>query len=130
MNHSKFRFPIGSFFACFLSLMFSGIVFFSLFAIAQIQNYKSFAAVIIFSSINLIILFLLALFGNQLSQTMPTASFISICSVTMLYTVLQFVHLGLNFKDYTNGYILYHIILLFIYFLIVIPAALIGIRKE
>ena len=131
MNHSNSNFSIASIFSGLLALMFCGVAFFSMFAIAQIQNYHTFGAVLTFASINMIIIFILALCGKYLSHVIPTASFISIWAVTVIYTLFQFIHLGFNFNVVsTNGYILYHLILLFIYLIIVIPAALIGVRRN
>ncbi len=114
----------------FLALLFSGIALFALFAVAQVQSFKAFAAVITFAVINLLIIILLCFFGQRLSKAISVPSFISICSISVIYTFLQFIHLGFSYRTEISNYILYHLILLFIYFLFVIPAFLIGLRKN
>jgi len=131
MNHSNSNFSIASFFSGILALMFCGVAFFSMFAVAQIQNYHAFAAVVTFASINMMIIFILAICGRALTHSIPFASCISIWTVTVIYTLFQFIHLGLNFNATTvNGYILYQLIVLFVYLLITIPAALIGAKRN
>jgi hypothetical protein len=113
----------------FLALLFSGVALFALFAVAQVQSSKAFAAVITFAVINLFIIILLCFFGQNISKKISAPSFIVICSMTVIYTLLQFIHLGFNFQLEVSGYILYHLILIFLYFLIIVPAFLIGLRK-
>lgn len=130
-NTKDSNFTIASILSVFLALLFCGCILFAMFAIAQVQNYSAFGAVLTFSVINMIIILILAVIGKYLSQTIATASFISICSTTVIYTLLQFVHMLFSYKTIsTNGYILYHLVVLFLYLLIVIPAALMGTKKK
>ncbi len=114
----------------FLAVLFSGVALFALFTIAQVQNFKAFAAVITFAVINLLIIILLCFFGQCLVRVISVPSFISICSVSVIYTFLQFIHLGFSYRTEISNYVLYHLILLFLYFLFVIPAFLIGLRRN
>lgn len=114
-----------------LILFFAGIVFFTLFANAEVQNFATFCPVIVFASINLVVLLTLALCSGVLSHTVPFATLVSIWFVTILYTLAQFIHLAFSYRSIrVTDYILYHLIVLFLYFLIVVPAALIGARKN
>jgi hypothetical protein len=131
MNHSNSNFSFASIFFGFFALLFCGAAFFAMLAIGQIQNYNTFGAVFTFATINMIIVFVLALCGKYLSHIISTASLISIWGVTIIYTLLQFTHLGFYYKTISlNGYILFHLILLFVYLIIAISSALIGVRKN
>ena len=69
--------------------------------------------------------------GKFLAGAMGTAPYASICGVTVLYTLIQFVHLGFCFKtDGTAGYTLFHLLLLFVYCAIVIPIGVMGINNK
>lgn len=130
-NTPKSSSSITSIFSGLLALLFCGCALFAMLAVAQIQNYSTFGAVLTFSSINMVIILVLAIAGKYLSQTIATASFISVCTITVIYTLFQFVHMIFSYNTIsTNGYILYHLVVLFLYFLIVIPTALMGTKKK
>lgn len=115
----------------FLLLFFSGIVLFVLFAVLNIGTYDVFPAVLTFSIINLIILLIIGAGGSSIAKITGIASFISICVVTAIYTLLQFIHLGFSYHSISiTYYVLYHLIVLFLYLLIIIPIALMGARNR
>ena len=118
---------LGSIMSLFLSIFFSIIAIFTLFAILHIEDYDAFPAVLAFAIINLIVIIIITGYGKAISAQIGLPSYISLCTVTALYTLLQFVHLGLAYRiASTSGYVLYHLIVLFVYFLIIIPLAIMG----
>lgn len=69
--------------------------------------------------------------GKFLANAMGTAPYASVCGVTVIYTLIQFTHLGFCFKtDATAGYTLFHLLLLFVYCAIVIPIGVMGINNK
>lgn len=118
---------LGSLVAVFLSLFFSGIVLFAILVFFHISRYEAFLSVLVFASINLLIIVFVAGFSTAIAQNTGVASFASICTVTGLYTLFQFVYLIFNFRtESSSGYILYQLITLFIYFLIVLSVGIMG----
>lgn len=131
MKQNSSGFSIASMLSGILVLFLAVIVFFALFSLADIQNYETYYAVLVFSSINLFVVFVLALVSSYLSRNIAFASLASIWATTIIYSLFQFIHLGFSYRVVpVNSYILYQLIVLFVYFLIVIPAALIGARKN
>jgi len=125
------KFSLGSIAALFLSLFFSIIVIFFIFSYLKINEYEAFPAVITFASINLIVIILMTSYGKLIVNKAGAATFIALCTITTIYTVFQFVYLALQYQDASAvGYILFNLIILFIFFLIVIPVGMIGTKNK
>lgn len=129
MANNKVSF--GGIAAFFLTLFFSGIVIFTLFTQLNIREYDTCAAVITFTIINLIILILVVSCGIPISRIIGGASYAVIGTVTVFYSIIQFIHMGISYKkELTNGYILFQLILLFLYLLIIVPIAIMGTKNK
>ena len=129
MNNNKLSF--GSIAALLLSLFFSVIVIFALFAFLKIDEYEAYSSVLIFAIINLLVIILVVSCGLPISIKAGAASYAVICTVTAVYTILQFISLGLCYKtEAVTGYIMFHLILLFIYLLVIIPVSIMGIKNK
>lgn len=125
MNEKKSS--LGMILTLFLLLFFYAIVLFVLFAVLNINEYKAFPAVLLFSIVNFIILLVVIGGGSEICRAIGVASYISLCAVTVIFSLLQFIYLGFNYRSETiTSYILFHLIILFMYFIIVIPMVLIG----
>ena len=115
----------------FLSVFFVGIMLFVLLEVLKVGDYQAFPQIMTFAGINLAIFAIVIGGGKFLAGAMGTAPYASICGVTVLYTLIQFVHLGFCFKtDGTAGYTLFHLLLLFVYCAIVIPIGVMGINNK
>jgi hypothetical protein len=129
MNENKTS--LGKLLSLFLLLFFFVIVLFVLFSVLNINDFKVFPAVLTFSIINFIILLVVIGGGSELIEKIGVASYISICFVTVIFTLLQFVYLGFGYQsEAIISYILYHLIILFVYFVIIIPIVLMGIKNN
>lgn len=129
MNDKKFS--LGSIAALFLSLFFSIIVIFFMFTFLSVNEYDAFPAVITFACINLIIIILITSYGRLLVNKAGSATFSALCTITAIYSAFQFIHLVFRYHEASiSGYILYHLIILFIYFLIAIPVGIMGIKNK
>lgn len=125
------KISIGSIMSLFLSIFFSIIVVFTLFAILHIDDYDAFPAVLTFTIINLIVIIIVSSFGKSIAAKVGAATFISVCTTTVLYSLIQFIHLGFAYKTAsTSGYVLFNLIALFVYFLIIIPVAIMGANNK
>lgn len=130
-NKPKTFISAGGVCAALLSLVFCGIIMFCMFTVANIQNYATYSAALTFVSINLAIILFWAFLGKYLSQSMVTASFISACFITVVYTIIQFILMGVCYTNVAPYlYTLYHLILLFLYLIIIVPTILMGIRNN
>lgn len=115
----------------FLSVFFVGIMLFVLLEVLKVGDYQAFPQIMTFAGINFAIFAIVIGGGKFLAGAMGTAPYASICGVTVLYTLIQFVHLGFCFKtDGTAGYTLFHLLLLFVYCAIVIPIGVMGINNK
>ena len=115
----------------FLSVFFVGIMLFVLLEVLKVGDYHAFPQIITFAGINLAIFALVIGGGKFLANSMGTAPYASVCGVTVIYTLIQFTHLGFCFKtDATAGYTLFHLLLLFVYCAIVIPIGVMGINNK
>ena len=115
----------------FLSVFFVGIMLFVLLEVLKVGDYHAFPQIITFAGINLAIFALVIGGGKFLANAMGTAPYASVCGVTVIYTLIQFTHLGFCFKtDATAGYALFHLLLLFVYCAIVIPIGVMGINNK
>ena len=100
----------------FLSVFFVGIMLFVLLEVLKVGDYHAFPQIITFAGINLAIFALVIGGGKFLANAMGTAPYASVCAVTVIYTLIQFTHLGFCFKtDATAGYTLFHLLLLLLH---------------
>jgi hypothetical protein len=121
------RNTLGKIFSILMLLFFFAIILFMFFAIFRINEYTVFPAVMTFALINFVILLVIIGGGSEIANKVGTASYISICVVTAIYTLLQFIFMGFRYQsDSVNSYVFFQLILLFIYFLIFIPTMLMG----
>lgn len=125
------KLSFGSIASLFLAMFFSFIVIFVLFAFLRITDYSGYPAVIIFSFINLILIILVASCGIPIIHKAGGAIYAVICMVTAIYTLFEFVYLSFQFKtESITGYLFYQLVILFIYFLIVIPVGINGLKNK
>lgn len=129
MKDNKMSF--GSIAAFFLTMFFSFIVVFALFAHVRITDYNAFPAVIIFTFINLIAVILVTSCGIPIIHKAGAATYAVLCLTTAIFTLGQFVYMGFHYKtESVTCYILYQLVLLFIYFLIIIPVGIVGFKNK
>jgi len=115
----------------FLTVFFIGITLFMLLAVIKIGDFDAFPAVLTFTILNLLIFAIVIGLGKYVASTIGTPSYAALCFLTILYTIIQFAVLGFNFKTGSlNGYILVHLILLFVYSAAAIPIAIMGIKNK
>lgn len=115
----------------FLSVFFVGIMLFVLLEVLKVGDYHAFPQVITFAGINLAVFALVIGGGKFLANAMGVPCYAAVCGTTILYTLIQFLHLGFCFQtDATAGYTLFHLILLFVYCAIVIPIGVMGINNK
>lgn len=125
------RSSLGKLLSLFLLLFFFVIVLFVLFAMLSVNDYKVFPAVLTFFIINFILLLVVIGGAREIVGKIGAASYVPVCVVTVIYTLLQFLYLGSNYQsEAINGYILYHLILLFVYFIVIIPIVLMGSKNN
>lgn len=110
-----------------LSLFFSGIVLVALFVLWDLHDQPYYALKTMFAGINLVIIVAFAGFSKFLCKALTTPMFAAISVTSGLYTVIQFIVLGINFSnDSAKGFVLFQLILLFVYLLIVLPIGKMG----
>lgn len=115
----------------FLSVFFVGIMLFVLLEVLHITDQPAGDRILIFSCINFAIVIGVFGCGKLLAQKLGVGMYAPLCLVTVLYTIVQFSHMGFNFKaDTTAGYTLFHLILLFVYFAVTIPLCVVGINSK
>lgn len=125
------RSSLGKLLSLFLLLFFFVIVLFVLFAMLSVNDYKVFPAVLTFFIINFILLLVVIGGAREIVGKIGAASYVPVCVVTVIYTLLQFLYLGSNYQsEAINDYILYHLILLFVYFIVIIPIVLMGSKNN
>ena len=130
MKQAK-AFSLGSALATLLSAFFIGIMFYILFEVIHIQEYSVYGMAVFFAAVNFSLLFLLCLFSAYLPHVLNTASFISLCFTTGLFTVIQNLNLIFFSGLYTKtAYVLFNLILLFVYSCIVLPTVAMGIKNN
>lgn len=129
MNEKKAS--LGNVLSLFLLLFFFVIVLFVLFAVMNINEYDVFPAVLFFSVINFLILMVVIIGGSSFVKKIGFASYTSICVVTVIFSLLQFVYLGFGYQSaLIISYTLYQLIVLFIYLLIIIPIVVLGAKNK
>lgn len=122
---------LGLFASLFLTVFFIGITLFLLLSVIKIGDYDAFPAVLTFTIVNLLIFTVVIGLGKYVASAIGTPSYAALCFLTILYTIIQFVYLGINFKTGSlNTYILVHLILLFVYSAAAIPVSIMGIRNK
>ena len=110
-----------------LSLFFSGIILVALFVLWDLYDQPYYALKTIFVGINLAIIVIFAGFSKFLCKAITTPMFAAISVTSGLYTVIQFIALGINYaNDSAKGFVLFQLILLFAYLLIVLPIGKMG----
>lgn len=129
MNNKKSS--LGSIAALFLVLFLSLIILYMLFAVFGVNDYEVFPVVLLFLVINLLVILAITVGGSALANRIGTASYTSLCVVTAIYSLFQFIHLGFSYDSTSVAlYTLYHLVILFIYFLIVIPISIMGMKNK
>jgi hypothetical protein len=125
------RDTVGSFAALFLSVFFAVIVLFYMFSFLKVTDHTAFWAAITFAVINLLIIILLTSCEKLLVHKLGIPSYKEICTATIIYSVFQFIHMGLQYDSKSvTGYILYHLIILFLYLMIVVPLGIMGMNSK
>ena len=120
--HKK-GFSGGSAVALILSLLLTGIVLFWLLAVCDLQDSHLFVPALVFVLLNMV---------AWLTGKMGIGFYAALCSATVLYTLAQFIHLMLSIGSNmtVTGYVLYHLIVCFLYLLIVLPIGIFGAGRE
>ena len=122
---------LGSIIGGILSLFFAGIIIFVMAVIIEITQFESGVAAIVFTSINLFIITALAFSSYFLAKKTTMVCMTNLWTVTALYTIIGIVHMAVKISEAAAmWYILFHLILLFVYLLIVAPIILSGIRQN
>ncbi|GEM_PF-911633 len=129
---NKKKFSAGSAVALVLSLLLTGIVLFWLLAVWGLQSSPLFVPALVFVLLNMAAILFVTTGGTWLCGSIGFGFYTAICIVTILYTLAQFVHLILcaDSEMSTAGYVLYHLIVCFVYLLIVLPLGIAGGGKE
>ncbi|MEE0264879.1 MAG: hypothetical protein UD936_04545 [Acutalibacteraceae bacterium] len=106
----------------FLSSFLGAIIFIILFAIFDITAQPSYELKLTFVIINVLAIVFNSTFSKLLINSITIPMYIAVTSATSIYSILQFVSLGLSFSDSNiNFYLIFQLIILFIYFLVTIP---------
>lgn len=114
--------------AGFILAFYAGIVMYLLFALLYREDSVNFGSAVVFEIISLVLLVYLVM-GNILSKQIKTGYFIPLIMAAVVYTVVLD---GVNIAYIANmtqpGFVLMHLILLFIYCLISMPIFVMGRR--
>jgi hypothetical protein len=122
---------IGSIFLALLIFMFLSIVYMVAFIVCDIQASENFLPTFLFMIVNSLVIIIVIGFGKTLSKIMAIASYISIATITVLYTLILYIFIFATYNIISvKYYSLFHILILFIYFLLVLPTALSGINHK
>lgn len=118
----------GSAVALILSLFLTGIVLFWILAVCDLQGRPLFVPALVFVLFNLAVIIFISAGGTWLSGKMGIAFYTGICTVTILYTLAQFIHfmIAIGTGMSVEGYVLYHLIVFFLYLLIAFPIGIFG----
>ena len=110
-----------------LSLFFSCIVFFVLFDVLHILDLNIALPAMVFTIINLLSVIDFIGFGKSLSNAIGIGMYTPICLATIAYTAIHFTLLGFLYNnDSSTTFVLFNLILLFVYFLVIIPLGVTG----
>lgn len=115
----------------FLSVFFIVIALFVLLLVLKVSDYEVGMAALTFTIVNLLVFSGVIGLGKLLVARIGVGSYAPIAMTTVLYTILQFGHLGICYQsDNVTRYVLFHLILLFIYFMIVLPIGVVGMNHH
>jgi len=129
-DKSSSSFTIGSFLGLILCCFFSAIIAYVLYAI-KFMDYPASNTAIIFVVFNLVSITAVVTLGRAIQKIITTASYIQIVSVTVLYTLFQFIHMFVYIRtDNVVRYNIYHMCILFCYLVIITPVILTGAKKN
>ena len=124
------RYSLSSIVAGFLTLCFTAIVMYILFAVLLLTEKSGGASRIVFSVLNCLILFGLAVHSRTVIRLTSFAAAIQIWCATALYTIFQlgavFIGIGSWQPKY---YILYQGVVLLVYLCVALPTLLVH-RKN
>ncbi len=90
-----------------------------------------FVPALLFVLINLAAITFVSAGGSWLSGKMGIAFYGGLCTATIFYTLAQFIHfiVAVNTVMSVEGYVLYHLIVLFLYLLIALPIGIFGVGR-
>lgn len=118
--------------ALILSLLLTGIILFWLLAVCNLRDSHLFVPALVFALLNMVAIVFISTAGTWLSGKMGVGFYAALCSATILYTLAQFIHLMLSIGSNmtVTGYVLYHLIVCFLYLLIVLPIGIFGAGRK
>lgn len=121
----------GTVISAFLSLFFIGIVLFILIGIVDILDYDAGAAALVFEAISLLSVAVVCGLGSVVKKVTGTATFASIVTMTVVYTIVQLIFTLVTIKTISLlTYVLVSLIILFLYSVIVLPIGLHGAKNK
>jgi hypothetical protein len=122
---------LSSILACGLAVFFTFIIFFILYGFMELADSDNAMPATIFAGINCLVIIFMASAKNKIAEATSAATNIQLWTITCLYSALQFISLFLfgNSAE-PKWYILYHIIVLFLFFLILVPTLMVGLKSD
>jgi hypothetical protein len=85
----------------------------------------------IFASLNCLVIIFLSSAKNAIANATSAATNIQIWTITVLYSAVQFISLFIfGYSAEPKWYILFHLILLFLYFIILVPTLMVGLKSD
>ncbi len=107
------------------------VLYFAMLAYCHVQDYATAAPVLIFSSINSLLLLIFFAGRVYWRRQMLHSYYLCVCLLTFFYSLVQFIHLFLSYRVVTtNGYVLFHLIVLFVYSLLTLPVLIKGMQYK
>lgn len=124
-------FSLGSVLGLIICSFFTIIMIFSMVVVMNIKRFDACVPMLVFVFFNLIIITPVVTYGKAITKALSFPVFIQIAFVTFAYSLFQFIHMFLTI-DTANAawYTLYHLCVLFGYFVVVTPIALMGIHNK
>lgn len=117
----------GSIVTIVLSLFFSLIMLYVSLSVLEIQQTETFGSALIFLILNILVLLIMSLVGQQIAYGASVAVFAASWLFTAVYTILQFGYMLLYFNfQWESGYFLVQIILFFLYLACLLPTLVLG----
>ncbi len=106
----------------FLSLFLSAIIVTILFAIFNIFLQPLYLIKLTFVILNILLIVVVSTFSKLLINKISIPMYIAVVIATIIYSALQFISLAIAFSvSVIDFYLVFQLIILFIYFLVVIP---------
>ncbi len=113
-----------------LSVIFGAIVYTLVFGVLSFINYPFFEIKLIFISVNVLAIMILAMFGGLIAQGITVPMFVAISFATAVYTIFQFgtyILFGTVFAGAgVSIYVLTQLIIHLVYFAVILPLGKVG----